>query len=154
MISDNRAPTAKPMMPVGCQCLVSYMGVYLLERHCLSWLGRRLTGWTALHPGQQYLLGRLGLTAATNPLVPSRRTRRTFEQTVQLPELFLQRERGAPSVREESVVDGEHVRIGSWLAKTRTGHRAGRLPAVRAAQVASLFDGDWTDEAVGPAVLA
>ncbi|WP_405933741.1 Helicase associated domain protein [Streptomyces sp. NBC_00827] len=119
-----------------------------------SWLTRQLTRWTALHPGQQHLLSQLGLTADTNPLTPRRLTRRTFEQTVQLLELFLHRERRAPSAREEIVVDGEHVRIGPWLAKTRTKHRAGQLPPEQAALVASLFDEDWTDEAARPTILA
>ncbi|WP_328674884.1 DEAD/DEAH box helicase [Streptomyces sp. NBC_00343] len=118
-----------------------------------SWLGRQLTRWTALHPGQQHLLSQLGLTADTNPLTPARRTRRTFEQTVQLLELFLHRERRAPTAREEIVVDGEHVRIGPWLAKARTKHRAGQLPPEQAALAALLFDGDWTDETTRPAGL-
>ncbi|MER7183599.1 Helicase associated domain protein [Streptomyces hyaluromycini] len=119
-----------------------------------SWLARQLTRWSSLHPGQQHLLSQLGLTADTNPLTPPRRTRRTFEQTAQLLELFLHRERRAPTAREEITVDGEHVKIGPWLAKARTRHRAGQLPQEHAALVATLFDGDWTDETARPAVLA
>ncbi|MEV0936382.1 Helicase associated domain protein [Streptomyces phaeochromogenes] len=112
-----------------------------------SWLGRQLTRWGDLHPRQQHLLSQLGLTADTNPLSSPGRTRRTFEQTVQLLELFLHRERRAPTAREEIVVDGEHVKIGPWLAKARTRHRAGQLPPGQAALLASLFDSDWTGEA-------
>ncbi|USQ85959.1 hypothetical protein NFX46_20880 [Streptomyces phaeoluteigriseus] len=56
-----------------------------------SWLHRQLTTWLALHPGQQQMMTALGLTPDTNPLTPARRARRTFEETVQLLELFLHR---------------------------------------------------------------
>ncbi|MGW7359984.1 Helicase associated domain protein [Streptomyces sp. NPDC054802] len=90
-----------------------------------SWLHRQLTTWRTLHPGQQHLLTRLGLTPATHFLAPARRSRRTFEQTVQLLELFLHRERRIPNAREEITVDGDTVRLGAWFAKMRTKHRAG-----------------------------
>lgn len=96
----------------------------------------------------------LGLTPATNPLTPARRTRRTFEETVQLLELFLHREGRAPTARETIRVDGDTVKIGAWLAKTRTKHRTGQLPDAHVRLVAALFDGDWTTERVAPAVLA
>jgi superfamily II DNA or RNA helicase len=118
-----------------------------------SWLHRQLTTWPALHPRQQYLMTALGLTPDTNPLAPARRTRRTFEQTVQLLELFLHREGRAPTARETIRVDGDTVKIGAWLAKARTKHRDGQLPEAHAHLVATLFDGDWTTAAV-PAVLA
>jgi superfamily II DNA or RNA helicase len=119
-----------------------------------SWLHRQLTTWPALHPGQQHLMASLGLTPDTNPLVPARRTRRTFAQTVQLLELFLRREGRAPAARETIRVDGEKVRIGAWLAKTRTKHRSGHLDAGHERLVSALFDGDWTDEATAPAAVA
>ncbi|MFI6340972.1 Helicase associated domain protein [Streptomyces sp. NPDC050535] len=116
-----------------------------------SWLNRQLTRWRVLTPGQQDLLARIGLTPDTHPLTSARRPRRTFAQTVQILELFLHRERRAPTAREEITVDGEPVKIGPWLAKTRTKHRAGQLPPQQAALVASLFDGDWTGESTPPA---
>ncbi|WP_049566359.1 DEAD/DEAH box helicase [Streptomyces sp. SBT349] len=119
-----------------------------------GWLDRQLARWDALHTGQQQLLETLGLTPATSPLRPARRTRRTFEQTVQLLELFLHRERRAPTAREEITVDGERVRIGPWLAKTRTRQRTGELAPEHAGLVASLFEGDWTLEDAAPAALA
>ncbi|MFF7717635.1 Helicase associated domain protein [Streptomyces sp. NPDC007988] len=119
-----------------------------------SWLNRQLTTWHTLHPGQQHLLARLGLTPESNPLTTARRTRRTFEETVQLLELFLHRERRAPTARETITVDGETVRIGPWFAKTRTRHRAGQLPGEHAVLVAALFDGDWTHEDAPPAAVA
>ncbi|KUO15919.1 DEAD/DEAH box helicase [Streptomyces dysideae] len=119
-----------------------------------SWLHRQLTTWAALHPRQQHLMTALGLTPDTNPLAPARRTRRTFEQTVQLLELFLHREGRAPTARETIRVDGDTVKIGAWLAKARTKHRTGQLPETHACLVAALFDGDWTTEAAVPAVLA
>lgn len=119
-----------------------------------SWLHRQLATWPALHPGQQQLMTSLGLTPESYPLAPARRTRRTFEQTVQLLELFLHREGRAPAARESIRVDGDTVRIGAWLAKARTKHRAGQLPDEHVRLVAALFDGDWTDEAALPAVLA
>ncbi|QOV33101.1 Helicase associated domain protein [Streptomyces ferrugineus] len=118
-----------------------------------SWLHRQLTTWPALDPGQRQLMTALGLTPETNLLAPARRTRRTFEQTVQLLELFLHRQGRAPTAREDVRVDGDTVRIGAWLAKARTKHRAGQLPDAHVRLVAALFDGDWTDEAATPAVL-
>ncbi|MER6625423.1 Helicase associated domain protein [Streptomyces sp. NPDC000931] len=117
-----------------------------------SWLKRQLTSWDTLAPGQQHLLTSLGLTPGNSHLMPAR-TRRTFEQTVQLLELFLHREGRAPAARETICVDGETVRIGAWLAKARTKHRAGQLPAEHIRLVDALFDGDWTDEKTLPATL-
>ncbi|MEV0374667.1 Helicase associated domain protein [Streptomyces sp. NPDC050636] len=119
-----------------------------------SWLHRQLTTWHTLHSGQQRLLSGLGLTHNNNPLAPTRRTRRTFEQTVQLLELFLHREGRAPAARERIRVDGETVSIGAWLAKARTKHRASQLPDEHVRMVATLFDGDWTEDTTAPATLA
>ncbi|WP_308299335.1 helicase associated domain-containing protein [Streptomyces sp. CL12-4] len=119
-----------------------------------SWLHRQLTAWPALHPGQHHLLTVLGLTPDTNPPAPARRTRRIFEQTVQLLELFLHREGRAPTAREPIRVDGETVKIGAWLAKARTKHRSGQLPDNHARLIAALFDGDWTTEDAVPAAQA
>ncbi|WP_406350899.1 Helicase associated domain protein [Streptomyces sp. NBC_01635] len=119
-----------------------------------SWLHRQLTTWPTLHPGQQQLMTALGLTLDSNPLAPARRARRTFEQTVQLLELFLHREGRAPAARETIRVDGDTVKIGAWLAKTRTKHRTGQLPDEYARLVAALFDGDWATDDATPAVLA
>ncbi|MFE9941817.1 DEAD/DEAH box helicase [Streptomyces hirsutus] len=119
-----------------------------------SWLHRQLATWPALHSGQQHLMTTLNLTPGTNPLAPARRARRTFEQTVQLLELFLHREGRAPAAREVIRVDGDTVKIGAWLAKARTKYRTGQLPEADARLVAALFDGDWTTEAAVPAVLA
>ncbi|MFD0164887.1 Helicase associated domain protein [Streptomyces decoyicus] len=118
-----------------------------------SWLHRQLTTWHTLHPGQQQLMTSLGLTPERTPLAPARRTRRTFEQTVQLLELFLHREGRAPAARETIRVDGDTVKIGAWLAKARTKHRVGQLPDEHVRLVAALFDGDWTTEGTAPAVL-
>ncbi|MDX2557249.1 DEAD/DEAH box helicase [Streptomyces stelliscabiei] len=119
-----------------------------------SWLHRQLTTWHTLHPGQQQLMTALGLTPERNPLTPVHRTRRSFEETVQLLELFLHREGRAPAARESIRVDGDTVRIGAWLAKARTKHRAGQLPEAHAHLVATLFDGDWTTEGAVPAAVA
>ncbi|MEH0516740.1 Helicase associated domain protein [Streptomyces sp. B21-079] len=118
-----------------------------------SWLARQLATWLTLDPGQQQLLTALHLTPASNPLAPARRTRRTFERTVQLLELFLHREGRAPAAREEIRVDGDTVKIGSWLAKARAKHRSGQLPEAHVHLVAALFDEDWTAEDAVPAVL-
>ncbi|WP_037622751.1 DEAD/DEAH box helicase [Streptomyces aureus] len=119
-----------------------------------SWLRRQLTTWPALAPGQQQLMAALGLTPQTNPIAPARRTRRTFEQSVQILELFLHREGRAPTSRETIRVDGETVQLGAWLAKTRFKHGGGRLPEAHARLVAALFDGDWTTEGAVPAAMA
>ncbi|MGW2866453.1 Helicase associated domain protein [Streptomyces sp. NPDC001205] len=117
------------------------------------WLNRQLTRWTELHPGQQNLLTAIGLTPTTNPLATPRRTRRSFEQTVQLLEVFLHRERRAPTAREEITVDGERVRIGPWLAKARTQQRNRRLAPHHGDLIASLFEDDWTNDSARPADL-
>ncbi|MET8647673.1 Helicase associated domain protein [Streptomyces sp. NPDC004675] len=118
-----------------------------------SWLGRQLTTWHTLAPGQQHAMVVLGLTPESNPLTPARRARRTFEQTVQLLELFLHREGRIPAARETIRVDGDTVKIGAWLAKARTKHRARQLPEEHARLVAALFEGDWMAEDAVPVVL-
>ncbi|MFD0441395.1 Helicase associated domain protein [Streptomyces indonesiensis] len=70
------------------------------------------------------------------------------------PGTLLHREGRAPAARETIRVDGDTVRIGAWLAKARTKHRAGQLPDDEARLVAALFDGDWTTENAIPAALA
>jgi hypothetical protein len=119
-----------------------------------SWLHRQLATWQTLAAGQQQMMTTLGLTPATNPLAPARRARRTFEETVQLLELFLHREGRAPTARETIRVDGDTVKIGAWLAKARTKHRSGQLPDDHVRLVSALFNGDWTTESTVPAVLA
>ncbi|MGW2892593.1 Helicase associated domain protein [Streptomyces griseoruber] len=119
-----------------------------------SWLYRQLTTWPTLTPGQQQLMTALDLTPDTNPLDPARRVRRTFEETVQLLELFLHREGRIPAARETIRVDGDTVKLGAWLAKARSKHRAGQLPDHHVRLVAALFEGDWTAEDAVPAVLA
>lgn len=119
-----------------------------------SWLARQLTTWPTLTPGQQQLMTTLGLTPEANPLAPVRRARRTFEETVQLLELFLHREGRIPAARETIRVDGDTVKLGAWLAKARTKHRARQLPEEHGRLVAALFEGDWTAEDAVPAVLA
>ncbi|MFJ3762885.1 hypothetical protein [Streptomyces sp. NPDC090080] len=118
-----------------------------------SWLHRQLTGWTPLTRPQQSLLTALGLTMQSHPLTAYRRPRWTFSQTVQILELFLHRKGRVLTAREEITVDGDHVKIGAWLAEARTKHRAGELPAQHAALVASLFTGEWTGESTSPAAL-
>ncbi|SDN74753.1 DEAD/DEAH box helicase [Streptomyces wuyuanensis] len=116
-----------------------------------SWAARQLTAWSTLDPCQHRLLAALDLTPATSDLTPRPTTRRTFAQTVQILELFLHRERRAPTARETITVDGDTVKIGPWFAKTRTKMRAGQIKAEQAQLVAALFDGDWTDENPVPA---
>ncbi|WP_327240872.1 Helicase associated domain protein [Streptomyces sp. NBC_01318] len=118
-----------------------------------SWLARQLSQWNKLDPGQHHLLTALDLTPGTNPVTPTRRARRTFPQTVQLLELFLHREGRAPTARETITVEGETIQIGPWLAKARTKRRASQLPADHHTLLATLFDGDWTDESAEPVVL-
>lgn len=115
-----------------------------------SWTTRQLGRWTFLEIGQRKLLEAVGITSATS-LGPRPTARRTFAQTVQLLELFLHRERRAPTAREAITVDGDTVKIGPWFAKMRTKHRAGRLDAEHERLVAALFDGDWTAEDPVPA---
>ncbi|WP_256340448.1 hypothetical protein [Streptomyces sp. 2231.1] len=66
----------------------------------------------------------------------------------------MHREGRIPAARETVRVDGDTVRIGAWLAKARTEHRARQLPEHHVRLVAALFEGDWTAEDAVPAVLA
>ncbi|MFJ3339278.1 hypothetical protein [Streptomyces sp. NPDC086766] len=68
--------------------------------------------------------------------------------------VFLHREGCIPTARETIRVDGDTIKIGAWLTKTRTKHRSGRLPAEQAHLIATFFDGDWTDEGAAPAAVA
>lgn len=67
--------------------------------------------------------------------------------------LFLHREGRIPAARETVRVDGDTVKLGAWLAKARTKHRAGGLPDEHVSLVAALFDGDWTADNAAPAAL-
>ncbi|MFI0813929.1 hypothetical protein [Streptomyces echinatus] len=75
----------------------------------------------------------LGLTPEANPLAPARRTRRTFEETVQLLELFLHREGRVPAARETVRVDGDTVKLGVWLSKAATGTAPASSPSITSA---------------------
>ncbi|AIR96049.1 hypothetical protein [Streptomyces glaucescens] len=95
----------------------------------------------------------LGPAPENKPLAPARRARCTFKETVQLLELFLHREGRTLAARETIRVDGDTVKIGAWLAKTRHRHRSGQLPDHHVRLVAVLFDGDWAAEDAVPTVL-
>ncbi|MEU5115567.1 hypothetical protein AB0G64_29165 [Streptomyces longwoodensis] len=117
------------------------------------WLGRQLTTCNTLTAGPQQLMTALGLTPEANPFAPACRSRRAFEETVQLLELFLHREGRVPAARETLRVGGDTPKVGAWLAKTRHRHRSGQLPDPHVHLVA-LFEGDWTVEDAVPAALA
>ncbi|MEU6655343.1 hypothetical protein ABZ904_39670 [Streptomyces sp. NPDC046900] len=76
-----------------------------------SWLGRQLTTWHTLAPGQQHEMVVLGLTPESNPLTPASRARRTFEQTK------------ARTKHRTGQLPDEHVRLvaalfdGDWTAE-------------------------------------
>ncbi|MET7854924.1 hypothetical protein ABZT48_43830 [Streptomyces avermitilis] len=91
----------------------------------------------------------LGLTPENNPLAPARRTRRSFEQTVQLLELFLHRERRAPPPARRSASTATRSRSAPGSPKPAPK----QLPGEHARLVAALFDGDWTAEGTPPAAL-
>lgn len=115
-----------------------------------SWLHRQLTTWHTLSPRQQDLLTRLGLAPGTNPLAPARRARRTFEQTVQLLELFLHRERRPPPPGRRSPLTARPS--GSALGSPRRAPSTAPVSSVGITNgVAALFDGDWLDEDAVPA---
>ncbi|MGW4198853.1 Helicase associated domain protein [Streptomyces sp. NPDC005004] len=116
-----------------------------------SWATRQLTNWKNLRAGQHRLMAAVGLTPDTGGLTPRSSNRRTFPETVQILELFLHRERRAPTAREAITVDGDTVKIGPWFAKARTKQRAGLLDAEHERLVAALFDGDWTADNPAPA---
>ncbi|MBP0460477.1 DEAD/DEAH box helicase [Streptomyces montanisoli] len=118
-----------------------------------AWAHRQLVRFPQLHEHQQRMLAALGLAPAETSLTAPSRARRTFEETVQLLELFLHRHGRIPSAREDITVDGETVRLGPWFAKIRTRHRAGSLDKAQADLVASLFDGDWTSSDPQPSAF-
>ncbi|GAA1543901.1 hypothetical protein GCM10009730_61200 [Streptomyces albidochromogenes] len=86
----------------------------------------------------------------TNPFAPARRTYHTFEQTVQLLELFLHHEGRAPTARETIIGDGDTVKIGPWFAKARTKHRSSQLDTGHERLLAALFDGGLDRRRPGP----
>ncbi|MFI1700715.1 helicase associated domain-containing protein [Streptomyces bobili] len=88
-----------------------------------AWLAeqRHLAARNELNPARAD-----ALTPDTTPLTPARRT---FEETVQLLELFLHREGRAPAARESLWADGDPIRIGAWLAKTRTSTAPATSPS-------------------------
>ncbi|MFK4196701.1 Helicase associated domain protein [Streptomyces sp. NPDC033754] len=118
-----------------------------------SWATRQIARYNILPPAQQQLLARLHLTPDSSPLRPPARTRRSFEDMVQLLELFLHREQRIPAAREEILLDGEKVRIGAWLAKTRFKKREGHMSEEQEQLLSVLFDGDWWHDDATPTVL-
>ncbi|MFE2828593.1 Helicase associated domain protein [Streptomyces sp. NPDC059271] len=94
-----------------------------------GWLHRQLTDFNRLEPGQQELLTRLGFTAdRALPTGGTKPRRRTFEQTLLILRMFLDRWQRPPGARESIDVDGEHVMIGPWYTKNRSRLLAGQLP--------------------------
>lgn len=116
-----------------------------------SWLHRHLTTWDRLDDGQKTLLARIGLTpdhvtldqepATGGPDTPRRRT---FAQTTEILQLFVERWGRAPGAREWIEVDGERVMIGPWLAKARTKRNADQLPQSQAELLSRILQEDWT----------
>ncbi|MGW1491300.1 Helicase associated domain protein [Streptomyces sp. NPDC002402] len=122
-----------------------------------SWLHRQLTTWQRLDPGQQQLLTGLGLTPdhialkpGTSTPKPGRRTRRTFEQTAGLLQMFIDRNGRPPGAREGIDVDGERVLIGPWLCKARTKKSASQLPPGHDQLLAKILGEDWTGHPAPP----
>ncbi|MGW6207382.1 Helicase associated domain protein [Streptomyces sp. NPDC055089] len=115
------------------------------------WLHRQLSTWNRLAPAQRDLLTRLQLTPAT-PLPPAQRTsppaarrnRRSFEQTAQILQLFVENCGRPPGAREWIEVDGERIMIGPWLCKARTRHNAHQLTQEQDELMAQILQADWT----------
>ncbi|MFE1797740.1 helicase associated domain-containing protein [Streptomyces sp. NPDC059517] len=114
-----------------------------------AWLHRQLTTWPQLDPGQRDLLTRIGLTPDRISLDPQRAAdgpstprRRTFAQTAEILQLFVERWQRPPGAREWIDVDGDRVMIGPWLAKTRTKRNAGQLPESQAHLLEQIFQED------------
>ncbi|MFE7029099.1 Helicase associated domain protein [Streptomyces sp. NPDC057621] len=114
-----------------------------------AWLHRQLTTWPRLDPGQRDLLTRIGLTPDRIRLDlqrgaggPSAPRRRTFAQTAEILQLFVERWQRPPGAREWIDVDGDRVMIGPWLAKTRTKRNAGQLPASQAHLLEQILQED------------
>ncbi|MFJ9154180.1 Helicase associated domain protein [Streptomyces sp. NPDC102270] len=116
-----------------------------------SWLYRQFTTWSRLQPGQRDLLARLGLTPDHVTLDqeaavggPGTSRRRTFAQTAEILQLFVQRWGRTPGTREWIEVDGDRVMIGPWLAKARTKRNSGQLPYNHAELLSQILQEDWT----------
>lgn len=116
-----------------------------------SWLHRQLATWEQLEPGQRDLLTQLGLTPDRVSLdqkgAPGRQgapRRRTFAQTAEILQLFVQRWQRPPGAREWIEVDGERVMIGPWLAKASTKRKAGQLPESQAQLLSGILQEDWS----------
>jgi superfamily II DNA or RNA helicase len=118
-----------------------------------SWLHRQFTTWDRLDPGQRDLLARIGLTpdhvtldqkgTEGEPGTPTPR-RRTFAQTAEILQLFVERWGRTPGAREWIEVDGERVMIGPWLAKASTKRKAGQLPLSQAQLMSRILQEDWS----------
>jgi len=112
-----------------------------------SWLHRQFTDWDRLDPGQRDLLARIGLTPDRVPLetgVPGTPRRRSFAQTAEILQLFVERWQRAPGAREWIEVDGERVMIGPWLAKASTRRNASQLPLSHAQLLSRILQEDWS----------
>ncbi|MFD6424757.1 Helicase associated domain protein [Streptomyces sp. NPDC060198] len=113
-----------------------------------SWLHRQFTTWDRLDPGRRDLLARIGLTpdqkgTKGEPGTPTPR-RRTFAQTAEILQLFVERWGRTPGAREWIEVDGERVMIGPWLAKASTKRKAGQLPLSQAQLMSRILQEDWS----------
>lgn len=134
-------PPARPTLPAAADRATLTRDTEFAGVKTGSWVRRQRTTSNTLTAGQQQLMTPFDLTPEANPLAPACRSRRTFEETVQLLELFPHREGCVPAARETVRVDGDTAKLGAWLAKTRHRHRSGQLPDFHVRLVAALFDG-------------
>ncbi|GGV42124.1 helicase [Kitasatospora herbaricolor] len=108
-----------------------------------SWLRRQHLNWHTLTSGQQELLTNLGLNPQLSTALPTKHTRRTFTQTLDLLLLFIRQEGRFPGAREWIMIDSERVMLGPWFAKTRTKQRNGEINQASAHLIQHHLGPNW-----------
>ncbi|WP_405653883.1 helicase associated domain-containing protein [Streptomyces sp. NBC_00019] len=104
------------------------------------WIAGQTAGWDRLVPVQQYLLETIGvdLESETMAVVPTRRSQgdRWAANLAAARQFHAREGHLQPTRKHVEIVDGEEIRLGSFLDNTR--RRAAKLPAERRADLDAL----------------
>ncbi|WP_327722143.1 helicase associated domain-containing protein [Streptomyces sp. NBC_00490] len=103
------------------------------------WIAGQVAGWDRLVPVQQYLLETIGVDPeAETVAVPVRRSQsdRWATNLAAARQLHAREGHLQPARKHVELVDGEEIRLGSFLDNTR--RRAAKLPAEQRADLDAL----------------